>query len=105
MESLGFFQEPFEPTAVKLEILEFLENATFINFGVVSKLSALYERKDDRVLEAVEDRPNPVQGERVSREGVVCLHDARCVSGNIQTWRVITATVFELGAHYPAATT
>ena len=60
VESLGLFQEPLKPTAVKLESLEFFENASFIDFGVVSKLSTFYEREDDRVLEAVEDRPNPV---------------------------------------------
>ena len=80
MESLGFFQEPLEPAACKLESLELLENATLIDFGVVSKLSTLYERKYDRVLEAVEDGPNPVQGERVSREGVIRLHDPRLLS-------------------------
>jgi hypothetical protein len=77
MESLSFFQEPLEPAPVELESLEFVENTSLINFGVVSKLSTLYERKDDRVFEAVEDGPNPVQGERVSREGVVRLHDTR----------------------------
>jgi hypothetical protein len=77
MESLGFFQEPLDPTPVELESLEFLENTPLINFGVVSELSTLYERKDNRVFEAVEDGPNPVQGERVSREGVVRLHDTR----------------------------
>ena len=85
MESLSFFQEPLEPTSVKLDVLEFVENTTLIDFGIVSKLSTLYERKNDRVLEAVEDGPDPVQGERVSREGVIRLHDTRCLLSTLTT--------------------
>jgi hypothetical protein len=60
MENLGFFQEPLEPAPVKLKGLELRENPALINLGIVSKLSTLYERKDNRVLKAVEDGPNPV---------------------------------------------
>lgn len=66
MENLGLLQEPLEPTPVKLEFLEFLENTTLVNFGIVCKLCTLYERKYDGVLEADEDGPDPVEGERVS---------------------------------------
>ncbi len=66
MENLGLPQEPLEPTPTKLESLEFLENTTLVNIGIVSKLSTFYERKYDGVLEAGKDGPNPLQGERVS---------------------------------------
>jgi len=61
MESFCFFQEPLEPAPIKLEFLEFLEDATFVYPGVVSKLSPFYERKNDGVFEAVEDGPDPLQ--------------------------------------------
>lgn len=66
MENLGLLQEPLEPTPIKLESLKFLENTTLVNVGIVSKLCTLYERKYDGVLEAGEDGPNPLEGERVS---------------------------------------
>ena len=75
MESLGFFQKPLEPTPFKLENFEFLENAPLINLRVVSKLSALYERKYDRVFETGKNRSDPIQREGILREHVVGLHD------------------------------
>jgi hypothetical protein len=66
MEDLGLLQEPLEPTPVKLESLEFLENTTFVDLGIVSELCTLYEREYDGVLEAAEDGPNPLERERVS---------------------------------------
>jgi hypothetical protein len=66
VEYLGLFQEPLEPTPVKLESLEFLENTTLVNPGIVSKLCTLYEREYDGVFEAGEDGPNPLERERVS---------------------------------------
>jgi len=66
VEDLGLFQEPFEPAPVELEDLEFLENTTLVNLGIMSKLCTLYEREYDGVFEAVEDGPNPLEGERVS---------------------------------------
>jgi len=66
MENLGLFQEPLKPTPVKLESLEFLENTTLVNLGIVSKLSTFYEREYDSVLEADENGPNPLEGEWVS---------------------------------------
>jgi hypothetical protein len=50
MKRLRFVQKPFEPTAFKFESLEFFENAALINLGVMSKLSAFYDRKYDRVF-------------------------------------------------------
>ncbi len=52
MEDLSLLQEPFEPTRVKLEFLEFLENTTLVNLGIVSKLCTFYERENDGVFEA-----------------------------------------------------
>jgi hypothetical protein len=60
MENLSFFQEPLEPAPIKLESPELRENTTLINLGIMSKLSTLYERKNDRVLKAIEDGPDPV---------------------------------------------
>jgi len=74
MEYLGLFQEPFEPTPLELESLELLEDTALVDIGVVSELRAFYEGKNDRVFEAGEDGPDPVQGERVFCERVVCLH-------------------------------
>ena len=66
MEYLGLLQEPLEPTPVKWESFEFLEDTTLINLGIVCKLCTLYEREYDSVFEAGEDGPNPLKGERVS---------------------------------------
>ena len=66
MENFGLFQEPLKPTSVKLESLEFLENTTLVNLGIVSKLSTFYEREYDSVLEADENGPNPLEREWVS---------------------------------------
>jgi len=66
MENLGLLQEPLEPTPVELESLEFFENTTLVNLGIVSKLCTLYEREYDGVFEAGEDGPDPLEGERVS---------------------------------------
>ena len=74
MESLRLFQEPFEPTPFELERFELLENAPLVDLGVMGELGAFYERKDDRVFEAGEDGPDPVQGERVFCERVIGLH-------------------------------
>lgn len=74
MENLRLFQEPLEPAALELESLELPEDASLVYFGVVCELRAFDERKDDGVLEAVEDGPDPVQGERVFCERVVGLH-------------------------------
>lgn len=74
MESLRLFQEPLEPAPFELERLKLLEDATLIDLGVVCELRALYERKDDRVFEAGEDGPDPVQGERVFCERIIGLH-------------------------------
>lgn len=82
MENLGLLQEPLEPTPVKLEILEFLENTALVNLGIVSKLCTLYEREYDSVLEAGEDGPNPLEGERVSGEGVIRLHSTMLLSSS-----------------------
>lgn len=56
----------YEPNPAKLESLEFLENATLVDLGIVNKLSTFYERKYDGVFEAGKDGPNPLRGERVS---------------------------------------
>ena len=82
MEYLGLLQEPLEPTPVKREGLEFLENTTLVNFGIVSKLCALYEREYDSVFETGEDGPNPLEGERVSRECVIRLHGTVSLSSS-----------------------
>jgi hypothetical protein len=74
MEYLSFFQEPLKPAPFKPEVFKFLENTTVIYPGVMSELSTLYERENDRVLEAGKDGSNPVQRERVFREHVVGLH-------------------------------
>ena len=74
MESLRLFQEPLEPAARELESLELPEDAPLVYFGVVCELRAFDEGKDDGVFEAVEDGPDPIQGERVFCERVVGLH-------------------------------
>jgi hypothetical protein len=66
MENLRLLQEPLEPTPVKLESLELLENTTLVDLGIMSKLSTLYEREYNSVFETGEDGPNPLEGERVS---------------------------------------
>ena len=50
MESLRLFQEPLEPTALEVESLELPEDALLVYIGVVCKLRAFYERKDDGVF-------------------------------------------------------
>lgn len=80
MENLGLLQEPLEPTAVELEFLEFLENTALVNLGIVSKLCTLYKREYDSVFEAGEDGPNPLEGERISRECVIRLHSTMLLS-------------------------
>jgi hypothetical protein len=74
VESLSFFQKPLEPTAFEIEGLELLENTALINLGIVSKLSAFYERKDDGVFETSEDGPDPIKRERILGEHIVGLH-------------------------------
>ena len=66
VEILSLLQEPLEPASVKLESLEFLENTTLVDLGIVSELCALYEREYDCVFEAGENGPDPLEGERVS---------------------------------------
>lgn len=66
MEDLGLLQEPLEPAPVKLEFLEFRENTTLVNLGIVSELCSLDEREYDGVFEAGEDGPDPLEGERIS---------------------------------------
>lgn len=82
VENLGLLQKPLEPTPVELDILEFLKNTTLVNLGVVSKLCTLYEREYDSVLEAGEDGPNPLEGERVSGECVIRLHGTMLLSSS-----------------------
>jgi hypothetical protein len=92
VEYLGLFQEPFEPTPLELESLELLEDAALVDIGVVSELRAFYEGKNDRVFEAGEDGPDPVQGERVFCERVVCLHvisSTRCCRQRSAIWVVL----------------
>ena len=74
MEYLSFSQEPLKPTPFKPKAFKFFENATLVYLWVMSELSTLYEREDDRVLEAGKDGSDPVQRERVFREHVVGLH-------------------------------
>jgi hypothetical protein len=58
---LGHLQEPLESNPAKLESPEFLENTTLVNFGIVSNLSAFYERTCDGVIEVGKNGPNPLQ--------------------------------------------
>jgi len=88
MESLRLFQEPLEPTALELESLELPEDVSLVDFGVVGELRAFYERKDDGVFEAVEDGPDPLQGERVFCERVISLHCLSTTASRlILAWR------------------
>src|SRR5882762_9284263 len=74
MEDLGFFEEPLEPAALEVKLLELTEAAALIDAGIVGELSALDKREDDGIFEAGEDAADSFERKRVVREDIVGLH-------------------------------
>jgi len=74
MEDLGFFEEPLEPAAMEVELLELSEGAALIDAGIVGELGALDKGEDDGIFEADEDAADSFERKRVVGEDVVGLH-------------------------------
>jgi hypothetical protein len=68
MECFNLFQEPLEPTSIESHIPHFLERATDVDSGVVSKLCPLYQVKNDGVFEADQNLTDALKRERVFLE-------------------------------------
>lgn len=64
-------QYPLKPATVVFQLLQFWERTALVHPGVVRELRALDEREYDRVLEAVQNATDPVEGEGISRVNVV----------------------------------
>ena len=75
MEGLSLGKEPIKPASLEIQGSKLLESPLLVYLWIVSELSTLDETEDNRIFEPSEDGTNPFEGERVSGERIVGLHD------------------------------
>ena len=75
MESFGLGKKPVKPTSLEIQFSKLFESTLLVYLWVVGELGTLDETEDDRIFEPNQDGANPIEGEGVSGESIIGLHD------------------------------
>lgn len=75
VESLGLGKKPIKPTSLEIQPSKLFESPLLVYPWIMGELSTLDETKDDRIFKPSQDGTNPIEGEGISGERVIGLHD------------------------------